>query len=139
MKLMYASLSAALVAASVASGAALAADQATKGTNATNKADKTQVVPSREDLKPGAAPTVQRMDDNVQRQHNRNRDGGATAAGGTATGAAAQGARSGSVAAKDVRDWNAIDKNNDNLIGPEEMEEALKAAEPQAKPQQPRS
>ena len=30
------------------------------------------------------------------------------------------------VAAGEVRDWRAIDKNHDNLISPEEMEAALK-------------
>jgi hypothetical protein len=138
MNRIHASLGAVFVAASMVSVGALAADDATKqGKSATNKADKTQVVPSRDDLQPGAAPSVQRMDDNVQRQHDRDRGSGATAAGGAATGTNA--GRTASADAKDVRDWDAIDKNNDNLIGPEEMEEALKATGPQAKPQQPRS
>jgi hypothetical protein len=37
------------------------------------------------------------------------------------------------VASGEVRDWAAIDKNNDNLISPEEMEAALKQNAPTAK------
>jgi hypothetical protein len=80
-----------------------------------NKADKTQVVPSRSDLQPGAAPTLSNMDDNAQRQHDPN------SAAGTAKPAGATPAPG----AGEVRDWSAIDKNKDNLISPEEMEAYL--------------
>jgi hypothetical protein len=106
---MHIALASALVAASLTGGGALAAEQ-TK----TNKADKSQVVPQRDDLKPGAAPTVQRMDDNAQRAHDR--DAG-TARSGSAKPAATGGAQ--------VRDWAQIDKNKDHLVGPEEMEQWL--------------
>ena len=83
-----------------------------------NKAGKNQVVPGRSDLQPGAAPTVQRMDDNGQRQHDRNAAsktlGAAKPAAPVATGT------------NEVRDWAAIDKNKDHLISPEEMEDYLK-------------
>ena len=110
---IHTALSAALLAASMVSGAAIAADQPSK----TNKADKTQVVPPRDDLKPGAAPSVQRMDDNAQRAHDRNT--GSSKAG-TAAPAASR------VDPAQVRDWSKIDKNSDHLIGPEEMEDWLK-------------
>ncbi|MBA2722026.1 MAG: hypothetical protein H0W48_12930 [Methylibium sp.] len=97
------------------------------GQTSTNKADQTQVVPSRDDLQPGAAPTVESMDANAQRQHDRNRDGSAQ---GSSTGAAAGGEMA--AASSETRDWSAIDTNNDNLISPEEMEAALKADGPQA-------
>ncbi|MBA3598910.1 MAG: hypothetical protein H0W40_16265 [Methylibium sp.] len=163
---------AALVAGSFVGSSALAADQTTNQTS-TDKADKTQVVPAREDLKPGAAPTVERMDDNAQRQHDRDRGsagagsgtgtdaaagtgaaagadagvGGATAPAAAGGGAGAEASAGGSNAAADssargggmatagggeTRDWAAVDTNGDNLISPEEMEEALKATGPQA-------
>jgi hypothetical protein len=157
MNRIHTAFSAALLASSFVGTAALAADQTT-GQTSTDKADKTQVVPAREDLQPGAAPTVERMDDNVQRQHDPDRAkdaaagsaagtgaGAATtgtgttdapAAGGTTTGSAAGDASSsgGQMAAGggETRDWAAVDTNSDNLISPEEMEEALKAKGPQA-------
>ena len=84
-----------------------------------NKADKTQVVPSRSDLQPGAAPTVRGLDDNVQRQHDRNSATGKKAGTAKATGATVP------PSAGEVRDWSEIDKNKDNLISPEEMENYL--------------
>lgn len=143
-------LGATFVAASVMASGAFAADdsKADKATK-TNKADATQVVPSRDDLKPGAAPTVRDMDANTQRQHDPNSaaakagrdemkpDATPTARGtGETTNLGRAGAQPAAAAtatsAADVRDWAAIDKNNDNLISPEEMEEALKAPAPQA-------
>lgn len=87
-----------------------------------NKADKTQVMPPRSDLKPGAAPTVPSMDSNAQRQHDRNA-GAAKSAGSAKTTGTATSAAPG---AGEVRNWGEIDKNKDNLISPEEMEEYLK-------------
>lgn len=88
---------------------------------ATGGKDATQVVPKKEDLP--ARPSVPAMDANVQRQHDR--DSGVKPQGATAQ-------RGGQVAAGGVRDWDAIDTNNDNLIQPEEMEAALKEVGPQA-------
>jgi hypothetical protein len=111
-------------------GIAVAADQAA---TPTNKADATKAMPAREDLKPGAAPTVERMDDNAQRQHGRSgAAGGSAAAQGGAAGGKPMASGTAQVASG-VRDWKAIDTNNDNLIQPEEMEAALKEVGPQAK------
>jgi hypothetical protein len=125
MKHAHTLLGAALVVAFTTS--AIAADPASP---TGNKADKTQVVPSRSDLQPGAAPTVQRMDDNAQRQHDPNsaaaRNAGPAKSAGTATPAAAS--------AGDVRDWAAIDKNKDNLISPDEMESYLTQSRSAAAP-----
>lgn len=115
----------ALVAAAGVSATAVAAD---KTAQAPANADKTQVAPSRDDLQP-ANPSLRRMDDNVQRQHDNDRDGN-TSAPNTRTGAGMAGSAQGD----STRDWNAIDTNNDNLIQPAEMEVALKAVGPQAKP-----
>lgn len=112
-------LLAALFTSASLSGAAWAQSQ-------TNKADATQVVPSREDLKPGAAPTVPRMDDNAQRQHDRN-----TGVDNPAKAGSASAANTGNMA-PEVRNWEAIDTNKDNSIQPEEMEVWLKKVGPQA-------
>jgi hypothetical protein len=64
--------------------------------------------------------SVEAMDDNAQRAHSR-RDTAAQPKSPRQQQAATQ-----RVAAGDVRDWDAVDKNDDNLISPEEMEEALK-------------
>jgi hypothetical protein len=130
MNRIHAGWKIALVAATLSSGAAFAADDSKKVT--TNKGDAAQVMPSRDDLKPGAAPTVPRMDDNAQRQHDRNTRSAAPAGTGTTTGAAPSG-----TAAADVRDWATIDKNNDHLIGPDEMEAYLKAEWSKSAPQTP--
>jgi hypothetical protein len=54
------------------------------------------------------------MDANAQRAHDRN------------TGATPRTKQQQPpVAARDVRNWQAIDKNHDNLISPEEMEADL--------------
>ncbi len=123
----------ALALAGTFAGAAIAADPAPA---VGNKADSTKVVPQRSDLQPGAAPTVQSMGENAQRQHDRNaaatpkspdaaKTPGVTATGATAT-TSATAAAPAPTGAGQVRDWAAIDKNKDNLISPEEMEEFLK-------------
>lgn len=117
-------------------------------------ADKTQVQPDKGDLKPDPA-TVEKMDDNAQRIHDRDRDAAAQGKAPDAQGNAqsnaqgnaqgeAQGNSQGNAQANagnsqqarpsqgDVRDWSAVDKNSDNLISPEEMEAALKETSPQA-------
>lgn len=135
MKSVHTALAAAVAALSVAGGAAFAAD-APAGSK-TDKADKTQVVPARDDMKPGAAPSVPRMDDNAQRAHDPDRaakskdKGKGAAASGETTATGGKAGRATSSA--DVRDWSKIDKNNDHLISPEEMEEALKEPGPGAK------
>jgi len=116
-----------LLAVILASAGLASAAWAQNQTNNETNRDATQVVPGKEDLKPGARPSVQRMDDNVQRQHDR--DTGSTQAG-SAGAATAGGATQ---VAQGVRDWNKIDKNNDNLVQPEEMEAWLKQVGPQAK------
>lgn len=116
----------AAVFASASLGSAAWAQSQSNETKA-NKGDATQVMPTREDLKPGAAPTVPRMDDNVQRQHDRDRGiEKPTGPGSAAT------ASTGNMA-PEVRDWDAIDTNNDGSIQPEEMEVWLKKVGPQAK------
>ena len=127
MKPVQIVLAVAFVATAVFSSAVSA--QAT--TPATNKADPKQVMPARDDMKPGAAPTVQNIGDNAQRQHDPKgaaaNKGGAVTAPGTAA------------AVGEVRDWARIDTNKDNLISADEMEKYLadsrsaapaKAAEP---------
>lgn len=96
------------------------------------KADKTQVVPGKQDLKPSPA-TVEKLDDNAQRIHDRDR---AAAPQGSASNVQAN-ANAGQAArapAEGVRDWAAIDKNKDNLISPEEMEAYLNEGRPPAPP-----
>lgn len=98
-------LNAALLASSIVGTGALAADPA--------KADKAQ---GREQA--GAKSDAKRT---------------GAAAGGAAAGAtgAAAASRSGNTTtAGGGRDWSQIDKNKDNLIGPDEMEEWLKANKP---------
>lgn len=93
--------------------------------------DAKAVVPSKEDLKP-MRPSTQTLDDNAQRAHDRDRGTGSAAGGnaGSSSSTVAAGNAGGNQA---VRDWGAIDRNNDNLIQPEEMEAALKEVGPQAK------
>lgn len=124
MNRIYTVLGIALLASSTIGGVAVAGDQAEKAGNA----DKTEVVPSRDQLDPNP-PTVQKMDANVQRQHDADRDGGSTQQPQAASGGGGQMAAGGG----ETRDWAQIDTNNDNLIQPAEMEEALKATGPQAK------
>lgn len=118
----------ALLAAAGLCASALAQDKAAPPANA----DKTQVVPSKKDLKPYPA-TVKKMDDNAQRIHDR--DSAAAPQGSAsnvqATATAGQQARK---VPEGIRDWAAIDKNKDNLISPEEMEAALKEGGPPANP-----
>jgi hypothetical protein len=115
-KQLISTLAIALLASAGWCASALAQDKAAPAASAAN-ADKTQVVPGKKDLNPYPA-TVEKMDDNAQRIHDRD-----SAAGRQGTSAAGQQARAPSAA---VRDWAAIDKNKDNLISPEEMEAALK-------------
>ncbi|MCY7369574.1 MAG: hypothetical protein LH479_01550 [Polaromonas sp.] len=122
---------AAFAATSMVGAAAWAADD-TKAGAKTNKADQTQVMPAREDLKPGAAPTIESMDANTQRAHDRDR--GAKPEPRASAARAAPSAKAGpALAAGDVRDWKKIDKNQDNLISPEEMESELNEAWQQRK------
>ncbi|MBA3596296.1 MAG: hypothetical protein H0W40_02825 [Methylibium sp.] len=123
-------LTIALFAAAGLGGTALAAETAAKPAH---NADKTQVVPSRDDLQPGN-PSLSSMDDNAQRPHDNDRDGN-TSTPNTSTSYEAGSGNAGQAAAGDAatRDWNAIDTNNDNLIQPAEMEVALEAVGPQAK------
>ena len=93
-------------------------------------ADKTQVAPDKKDLKPYPA-TVEKMDDNAQRIHDRDRaaspqDGSANPQANTNAGQQAGASQA------DVRNWDTVDANNDNLISPEEMEAELKLASPQS-------
>lgn len=132
-------LLAAMFAGASMSGAAWAQDQPSKPKAQSSKADATPVVPAREDLQPGAAPTAQRMDDNTQRAHDRDRDGAKKGTGSaSAKGVTADTAGTGATptAAAGTRDWDKIDANNDNLIQPDEMESWLKQVGPQAKPKQ---
>ena len=130
------SIQALLAVAFVATAVFSSAVSAQTTSPATNKADPKQTMPARDDMKPGAAPTVQNIGDNAKRQH----DPKAAAANkaGTAAAAAATPATTGD----EVRDWARIDSNKDNLISPDEMEKYLtdsrsaapaKAAEPAKK------
>lgn len=121
-------LTIALLASAGIGGTALAADPVAQ---TAQNADKTQVVPSRDELQPGN-PSLSAMDDNAQRQHDNDRDGNTSSPNDTTSYQSNAGA-SGQGAAGETRDWNAIDTNNDNLIQPTEMEVALKAVGPQAK------
>lgn len=95
------------------------------------KADRTQVVPGKQDLKQSPA-TLEKMDDNAQRIHDRNAAAPQGSASNVQTRAnAGQAARA---PAEGVRDWAAIDKNKDHLISPEEMEAHLNEGRPSAAP-----
>jgi hypothetical protein len=92
--------------------------------------DKMPVVPGKKEM-PTNSPTVEKMDDNTQRQHGR---GGSAASPGRATNAKAPASGNAGTQTRlppgEVRDWSAIDKNKDNLISPEEMEAALRESRP---------
>lgn len=121
-------LTIALLATAGLTGTALAADSAAKSAQ---NADKTQVVPGRDDLKPGN-PSLRNMDDNAQRAHDNDRDGN-TSSPNTSTSYQQRGSGAAGQAAGETRDWAAIGTNSDNLIQPAEMEVALEAVGPQAK------
>jgi hypothetical protein len=96
------------------------------------KTEKTQVTPGKNEVKP-IAPTLEKMDDNAQRIHDRNRTAApqGSASNVQGSGNAGQATRG---PAEGVRDWAAIDKNKDNLISPEEMEAELQRDRPAATP-----
>jgi hypothetical protein len=85
--------------------------------SAATAAGKTQIKPGNTEAQQSKPqPATEPMDANAQRAHSRkNRSTPAT---GAKTKAAP-------VAAGEVRNWKAIDKNHDNLISPEEMEASL--------------
>ena len=117
MKRFNSAIAAALVCAAFGAGA-FAQDKPAPSRKAT---DKTQVQPSKQEAQQ-TEPSNENMDANAQRAHDRN------------TGTTAK-SKSGSkqqpqVAARDVRNWSAIDKNHDNLISPEEMEADLQQKGP---------
>lgn len=87
-------------------------------------ADKTQVAPDKKDLKPYPA-TVEKMDDNAQRMHDRD-SAASPQASPTKPQANANADQQAGASQADVRNWDSVDKNNDNLISPEEMEAELK-------------
>ncbi len=106
----HSTIAVALLACSAWSGVALAQDRPAPARNADSK---TQVTPGKQGNLPNAEPaSVERLDDNAQRIHDRNRSGAAPRSN---TGGQQAGAAEG------VRDWAAIDTNKDNLISPEEM------------------
>ena len=119
---------------------ALAADQQKQAGNA----DKSQVVPSRGQVQESSrAPSASTLDNNAQRQHDRDRDQArssqksqpADAKQQPSAGAQQQQGSSASGTGESMgqtRDWSKIDANNDNLIQPEEMESWLKQEGPQA-------
>lgn len=100
-----------------------------------DKADSTQVTPHRKDTE-ATPPSLEKLDDNAQRSHDRN----STAAPRGSDSNARPNAKAGSDGARParsteaVRDWAAIDKNKDHLISPEEMEAALKQDRPVSEP-----
>lgn len=104
-----------------------------------------------------ATPGVQDLDTNAQRAHEPKGGAGAEAgagveaagssgearggadasASGSDANASASGGDANASASGETRDWSQIDADNDNLIGPEEMERALGATGQQAgEPQQ---
>jgi hypothetical protein len=99
---------------------------------ASPSADSTQVVPSKDQLTP-QNPSSAGMDDNAQRQHDRQQGATGQGTGGAApaqqgaqtTASGAQGAQAGSQEL--AYDYASMDKNNDHLISPEEMEAQLNA------------
>ena len=117
-------MAAALFATAGWCGAAAAQD---KPSAASDKADKTQVVPAKKDINPYPA-TIEKLDDNAQRSHDRDRTAAPQGSAVNVT-PSANDARTARVP-DGVRDWAAIDRNNDNLISPEEMEAALKEGRP---------
>lgn len=150
MKRIPTTLAAALLASSLAGGVALAADPgaSTQAGEAT-AGGTAQTAPG--------GPSVGDMDTNAQRAHSPSGNTGTDSTGTTGNAGAATGSGAGTMgsdtagasgaagssgaaaggnqemaASGDTRDWSQIDTNSDNLIGPEEMEEALKATGPQA-------
>ena len=121
---LVSTMAAALLASAGLCTSALAQDKAAPPA----KTDKTQVVPGKNDLKQSPA-TLEKMDDNAQRIHDRDRAAGPRGVQTTATAASSTRAP-----ADGVRDWAAIDKNKDNLISPEEMEAHLAEGRPAAAP-----
>ncbi len=102
------------------------------------KTDKVQVAPGKQQDPKAEPATVEKLDDNAQRIHDRDRaakpPGSAASNVRTTTAPTAQASRG---VPEGVRDWAAIDKNKDNLISPEEMEAALKEGAPSAAPAAP--
>lgn len=92
-------------------------------------AQSTTVKPGQEQIQ-AQDPSTGTLDNNAQRQHsreqssgaNKNDGAGSTAAGATTSMSGKQAAPQGGA----TRDWASIDANRDNLIGPDEMEAALK-------------
>ena len=91
---------------------------------------KTQTAPTKSDVQQQQAqPSNETMDSNAQRAHSRS--SGSTQQSSSKPPAA-------HANAGEVRDWNAIDKNHDHLISPEEMEAALKPTGTQANKTSPK-
>lgn len=143
-------LGAALVAAGCLSGATAWADDTTpstpsmmQGSDYGNPADKHKVVPSREQVQENAAsPSSSTLDDNAQRQHDRDQGADRPAGADNAatdnaesqptphpgmsaesTGNAADQAESNGTPA--TRSWDRIDANHDNSVSPDEMDQWL--------------
>lgn len=143
-------LGAALVAAGCLAGTSAWADDTTpmtpsmkQGSDYGNPADKNQVVPSREQVqKDAAAPSSSTLDDNAQRQHDR--DQGVTSGQGADQGMPADARANGesmptphqgmsapdavqgqSDASGTTWNWDQIDANHDNSVSPDEMNQWL--------------
>jgi hypothetical protein len=117
MKRFNLTIAAALVCAAFGAGA-FAQDKPAPSRKAT---DKTQVQPSKQEAQQ-AEPSNENMDANAQRAHDRNT--------GTTPRSGSKQQQQPQVSARDVRNWQTIDKNHDNLISPEEMEAELQQKGP---------
>jgi len=91
---------------------------------------KTQTAPTKSDVQQQQAqPSNETMDSNAQRAQSRSSG---------STQQSSSKPRTAQANAGEVRDWNAIDKNHDHLISPEEMEAALKPTGSQANKSTPK-
>lgn len=101
----------------ITSTLAIAAISAVFGAACAQNNDRSKVVPTQKDVQQSQSqPSNENMDANAQRSHDRN----------TGSSRPNSKSQSAAVASGEVRDWNAIDKNHDNLISPDEMEASLK-------------
>ena len=127
----------------------VSAQQGSDFGNAADKgADTTKVQPSQEAVQQRAnEPSTGVLDDNAQRQHDRNQgstqrpsadSAGTTHQGSTDSGSAGMSGIDTSGGSATTRDWNKIDADQDGSVSPQEMDNWLqKSRAPEGSTQQP--
>lgn len=118
MKSTLSTIAVAIAAASFCAGAMAQEHTATAKTS-----EPVKVAGTEKGMQTGTQPSNATLDDNAQRAHSRS----------TSATSGNKKMQHTKMAAGEVRDWRAIDKNHDNLISPEEMEAALKKGSTQGK------